>query len=51
MHKEGSQSTGVSRGGLCVQCTGKVLGMFVLREEALDECALHEGDYGGGVVA
>lgn len=49
VHKEGSQSTGVLRGELYVQCTGKVLGMFALHEEALDECALHEGHSWGSV--
>lgn len=47
LHKEGSRSTDVSRGELYVQCTGTALGMFALHEEALDECALHEGHSGG----
>lgn len=46
LHKEGSQNTDVSQGELRVQCTGNVLGMFALHEEALDENSLHEGHSG-----
>lgn len=35
-----------SQGGLCVQCTGKALGTFALREEAVDVCLARGGLWG-----